>query len=332
MTDNLPTTELIGNVAARFLRSTPRPWHGGKITEPGIYRDVPMEFYHSDCCDGPSISSSGLRKITSESPLHYWFDSPYNPNRPAQEQKQHFNLGSAVHTLLLGETGFRDKFVVRPTFWSDWRTKEARAWRDEMVSAGKTVITDSDVDAIRHMAVSMQREPLVHRDGLFSGAPELSLFWKDAETGIWLKSRPDNLHLPADAVADLKTTTNASAESCARSIADFGYHQQLALAAEGIHALTGHVVPNDGFILVFIETKAPYAVNLKPIDANAIYIGMAQNRHAIRVAAECFKTGEWPGYPDNMQTAYLPGWFEKSALAQIERGELPTPKPMENAA
>lgn len=35
---------------------------GEIITEPGIY-DMPIRWYHDNCCDGLSVSSSGLRTI-----------------------------------------------------------------------------------------------------------------------------------------------------------------------------------------------------------------------------------------------------------------------------
>jgi len=38
-------------------------WDVGKISQQGIYAKIPMSVYHSDCCVGPSISSSGLREI-----------------------------------------------------------------------------------------------------------------------------------------------------------------------------------------------------------------------------------------------------------------------------
>ena len=55
--------------------------YGEKVTEPGIY-DMPINWYHDDCCDGPSVSSSGLRTIELESPEHYWAHHPANPDRP----------------------------------------------------------------------------------------------------------------------------------------------------------------------------------------------------------------------------------------------------------
>lgn len=301
-----------------------RKWDGSTITEPGVYLDMPIETYHDSICDGPSISSSGLRTIISQSPLHYFDTSPYNPDRPEREQKQHFALGSAVHTLLLGEHGFRDKYVVRPEHWSDWRTNAAKEWREQMLALGKTVLTGEDLEKIKGVARSMQREPIVQQ-GLFSGYSEASFFWKDPETGIWLKARPDSWNPDLNYIADLKTTASADRQSCERSIADFGYHQQLALVGEGVKHITGTDIPNDGYILPFVETARPYAVNLKPVDADAIWKGRALNRKAIRIAAECFKTGEWPGYPDNGDTAFLPPWINKRLDEQIESGELPNP-------
>jgi hypothetical protein len=50
---------------------------------------VSIEAYHgSEICPAPSISATGLKLIASKSPLHYWWQSALNPNRPAQDDKQ----------------------------------------------------------------------------------------------------------------------------------------------------------------------------------------------------------------------------------------------------
>jgi hypothetical protein len=42
----------------------------------GIVSGMPMAVYHSSAaCIDPSISSTGLRKITAQSPAHYWATS-----------------------------------------------------------------------------------------------------------------------------------------------------------------------------------------------------------------------------------------------------------------
>jgi hypothetical protein len=160
---------------------------------------------------------------------------------------------------------------------------------------------------------------------LFSGLVEHSLVWKDPETGVWLKSRPDVLDTHTLMIVDLKTTSSAAPEDVRRTIAEFGYHIQLALVAEGIEILTGRRVPNDACILVFAETKRPFAINTKMIDAGAIELGRAQVRRAVRMFAKCLETGEWPGYADDGQSAHLPAWLDKRLTQEMESGLLPPP-------
>lgn len=300
----------------------PRLWDGTLLSEPGIYANIPIEVYHDQLTVEPSISSSGLRKIEAESPRHWWALSYLNPDRPKREEAAHFALGRAVHTLLLGEDGFRDQYVVRPEEYPDWRTKASQVWRDGMVGLGKTVLVPSDLEVIRGIAQSAHDEPLI-REGLFSGLVEHSMVWKDEETGVWLKARPDTLNPQAGVVVDLKTIASADPKSCRDSIAEHGYYMQLALIGEGYRALTGNEIPDDGYLLVFVEKKFPYAVNIKPVDATAIFYGRAQIRRAVRTFATCLERGEWPGYADSGLTAHLPTWLDARLAREYETGELP---------
>lgn len=289
-----------------------RVYAGGKINQPGIYRAVPMSVYHSDCCDGPSISSSGLRQLTPPNgcPLKFWDTSYLNPERSPEEVKEHFNLGRAVHTLLLSEDGFRDEYVIRPLEWSDWRTKDAKEWRDRQIAKGKTVLVPDDLDNIQGMAERISGDKTFV--DLLQGRIERSIIWKDERTGIWLKSRPDSI--PADGfIADLKTTADASEIGCQRSTLSYGYHMQLALACMGLEALTKRQVTDH--VLLFIETKRPWAYNIKPIDPPLIDLGMRQLRAAIKVFAECINSGIWPTYYGSGIVLSSPDWFDK----QIER-------------
>jgi hypothetical protein len=293
----------------------------GKITTPGVY-DMPIEVYHSDICSGPSISSSGLRMIDAKSPLHYWDTSPLNPDRYVEPPKTHFDLGRAVHTLILGEEGFATKYIVRPKEWRDWRTAAAQAWRDAQAEAGLTVLVPDDLETIRGIANRLKAHPLV-KGGILSGEIERSLIWKDKETGVWLKSRPDVLPYGGELVADLKTCSDASGDFVRRSINDHGYHMQLALCGIGIRELLGREISDDDYALVFVETKRPFAVNVKPIAAEAIVYGRMQLRRALRKFADCFIKNEWPGVDDDGITAHLPAWRVKQLEAEATNGMLP---------
>jgi hypothetical protein len=268
-------------------------WDKKPISKAGLYAGVPMEHYHGQLTTAPSVSSSGLRTIWAKSPRHYWWDSYLNPDRPVEVDRPHFAIGRAAHHLLLqGRKGFDAEFVVRPSQWSDWRTKEARAWRDEMLMLGKTIITLTELEHIKGMAQSLAAEPLV-RAGILDGLVERSLVYPDPETGVWVKARPDAVPNDTGDYSDLKTTTDVSDESISRTITDFGYNQQGALVrSASLHTL--QTVMRD-FILVFVEKQPPYCVRVVPIPVEDLDRGESQNRIALHKFKAGVETGDWPG-------------------------------------
>ena len=221
------------------------------------------------------------------------------------------------------ESGFADRYTVRPETWKDWRTAAAKDWRDQALAAGLHVLVPSDLDVIRGIAKRLAADPFV-KNGVFDGEPELSIVWQDRETGVWLKARPDVTDLSARVINDLKTTTSADGLSCRKAIGDFGYHVQLGLAVEGLMEI-GAGDFSDGCMLTFAEKRRPYCVNVKPIDPNAIWTGRQIVRRAVRTFAECVKTGEWPGYDDSGRTTFLPAWLEKRMEEETKAGLLPEP-------
>lgn len=299
---------------------------GAKIAEPGVWA-LEMAQYHSDICAAPSISSSGLRTIWSESPAHYFEESPYNPGRfevrqidgaeclvPREEDdRPHFSLGRAAHHLLfLGRKGFDAEFVVRPSKWRDWRTNDAKEWKAEQIAAGLTIITDGELAQITGMARALADHPLV-KAGVLDGYVERSLIWKDPQTGAWLKSRPDCIPNDSGDFADLKTTVSVETDSLARSIASFGYPMQGALVGMASREVLGREMQT--FTLVFVETKPPHCVRVVTIKPDDIERGERQVRAAVTQFAECVAAGFWPGPGGIQQDAEyldLPTWARTS--------------------
>ena len=262
--------------------------HGTVITEPGIYL-TPMEWYHQQLTIGPSISSSGLRTIESQSAAHYFAGSYLNPDAEKVDTTP-FRIGKASHSLLLGDEVFEEHFVISP--YDEFRTNEAKAWRGAANEAGLVVLKNAEYARILQMRDVLMREPLI-KDGLLDGEAERSIVWRDEETGVWLKARPDVLP-KAGWVVDYKTTADAHPRAVERSIWNYGYHMQLALVAEGLAAL-GMEIPRE-FAFVFQESKAPYAVTIQPLPLEAVWAGAKQNRTAIRQFAQCLSEGVWPAY------------------------------------
>lgn len=287
------------------------PWGGEKISKPGAYA-MHIEDYHSDCCDGPSISSSGLRTLDSESPYVYWSYSYLNPDRFPPEENANFDFGKAAHLLLLGEEGFNEQFVTQPEEidgkpWQGNRTV-CKLWKDDQRQQRKLILTAKEINNLVGMSKVLAQDPIV-QEGLLNGEIERSLIWKDKETGIWLKARPDCMPVDSTLVVDLKSTASAHPLSARRSICDYGYHMQLALIGMGIKAITGRETPDDDYVLLFIEKNPPFSINIKPIDPTAIHYGRRQIRSALRKFADCIDKGEWPGYDDSGKPAKLLDYY-----------------------
>lgn len=297
---------------------------GQKISVPGCYSGLPLDLYHDDCTDGPGISSSGLRTIEAKTPLHYWATSYLNPERLEREPEDHFVFGDAAHKLLLGEQGFREQFVVRPDTWQDWRTKDAQKWRTEQTDAGRSVLIPDDLVAIRHIAKQLAADPLV-ASGILQGKVEHSLIWKDAPTGIWLRSRPDVIPAADGVLVDLKTTTDASPQGVELAVRKFGYAMQGALAGLGMKATLG--IDMTDFVLVWLEKKPPYAVRVSPVDNEWIYWAKRQLRRSIDTFARCLEAKQWPGY-EGERTTSMPTWLR----ARFEQEEKDGLIPKEQAA
>lgn len=278
-------------------------WDGHPITIPGMYSKIGLNVYHSfDICANYSVSSSGLRKLFNESPAHFYCDWSGNPDRIEQEDKPHFALGRAVHHLMLGEPFFAKLFAVQPAEYPDSKTGElkpwsnnsnhAKAWKSEMQAEGRAILTLKDVEAIKGMAGALSKHPIV-KAGALNGLIERSMFWKDKETGIWIKSRPDSIPGDSGDFVDLKTTTSVKWVDLQRTIADMAYHQQGALVRSAAREVLGIKAPT--FTLVFVEKRPPYCVRVVTLKDNDLDRGEQANRAALDAMARCIASGHWPG-------------------------------------
>ena len=222
-------------------------WNGKPVVTPGIYSNIPLEDYHSaNICDGPSVSSSGLRKMWAESPAHFWDTSPINPEAEPEKVPDHFVLGHAAHHVICGEAFFAEKYIIRPAEYQDEKTGELKPWNNNAnvckrwnagaAQQNKTILKPEQAEAIRGMALRLGLCSLVQQ-GILNGMIERSIFWQDKETGLWLKARPDAIPNDSGDFTDLKTTESVLDRDLMRTLENFGYSQQGALVLEGARAV-----------------------------------------------------------------------------------------------
>lgn len=313
-------------------------WNRAQVTSNGAFAEIPIETYHGDqkICPGPSISSSGLRTIFSESPAAFWATSPLNPHREMPKvDTGYFSLGRAAHTLLLGEEGFASHYAIRPERWDSWRTNAAKEWRDDMLAAGKTVLEPKDIESIRGMAgllpwqkntpESGLRNSHYVQQGILAGEVETSLIWQDPETGVWLKARPDVIPTHSGMVADFKTCSG----NPARAVEEYGYHQQGALIGDGLRETLG--IEMTVFVLVFVQPTRPFTVTVHEIvpytdeggvTRDPIEAGARANRFALRTFARCLATNTWPANDGESRPARLSRFYFDRLDRRIADAEL----------
>ena len=288
-------------------------WNCEPISTPGIYSGVPMSAYHSaDLCVGPSISSSGLRKIFNDSPMAYWVESPLNPRRLPEKDKEAYILGRAAHHLILGEADFGKHFTLEPETYTNTKTGEVktwnnnatvcREWHEHVGAEGLTVLTRKQVECIRGMAGLLPWQKGLEDSGLLncivardqlSGLVEHTIIARDEETGIFLKSRPDAIPLASAEFADFKTTTAVDDKSIQRTLDDLRYDMQADLATTCLRQAASIEFTSHSFI--FGQKPEPHAIRVVELKPSDLEEAREDNRIAIRTFAHCLETGRWPG-------------------------------------
>jgi hypothetical protein len=257
--------------------------------------------YHSD---RRALSQSGAKLLLPPSaPAHFRYAMDHPP-----KTKPHYDMGHAVHTLVLGAGPQIDIIAA-----DDWRTKAAQTQRKAAHAAGHVPLLTHEYAEAYAMRDAVLSHPIAGR--LFdpaTGDPERSLYWQDDETGTPLRGRVDWLRhavggMPTT-IVDLKTTKNANPKAFGKTAADFAYHRQQFTYRWGARELLGVEV---GFVFVLVETEPPYLVSTPELDDEAEAIGAREMRQAIDIYAECMETGDWPGYSTEIEQVSLPRWYTR---------------------
>ena len=255
--------------------------------------------YHAD----PALSSSGARKLLAPScPALYRYERENPPTRTT------FDFGRAAHAQVLGVGG-----PICIVDAEDWRTKAAREARDEAHEAGQTPLLTADYERVKAMAAALREHPRASamlRPEL--GRPEVSAFWHDERFGIDRRARFDWLpHLVSDEgvmiMPDYKSTASAEPRKFARSIFDYGYDVQAVFYADAVRALG--LAEQVRFVFIAQEKTAPYLTAVYELDDYALAVGRARVDEACATFAECTRTGQWPGYPEEIEYVTAPTWL-----------------------
>jgi hypothetical protein len=271
--------------------------------QPGWVDGLSADDYHAD---RTTVSSTGLRALLPPGcPAQFKHDRD-NPPAPKRE----FDLGHAVHTEVLGEGCEVD---VLP--FDSYVTKAAKEARDEARHMGVVPLLRHEWEQVQAMAEAVRKHPVA--GPLFApgtGIAERSIYWTDPATGVRCRIRPDWLKPAGEGrliVVDLKSARAVDPAALQRAVYEHGYHAQAAFYLEGSKALGLHGDQEPAFVFVFQSKTPPYLVHLVELDFPALALGAARNEKALRIYADCERTGNWPGFNDRITYLPLPAWAER---------------------
>ncbi len=270
--------------------------------KPGTYDNVEINAYHA----GAGISNSGLGAML-QSPYHFW-SRHINDNRPDRPQTLPQEDGQVAHCAILEPDEFTNRYVVGPD-----AARNSNIWKDFcQIHDEKTVIKPEQYTRAMLQRDACWKIPDI-RKALSKGKAEVSAYWKDPETGVLCRCRPDFVH-EADAgvvLVDVKTYSDARPDEFSRQCARMKYHRQDAFYSDG-YGIAANVKVL-AFIFLSVEMPWPHAAAAAILDEDSRRTGISQYRFALDRYAKCLKEDHWPGYSDTISEMRLPEWaIEKS--------------------
>ena len=291
------------------------------MTEPKILYDLPEDAYHADPCDTPSLSASLAHLMVSASPLHAWTAS--RKMNPAYESVDTpaFNVGRAFHSLILDE---RPRVRVREEYgdWPDWRSKEAREWRDSMREAGEIVLTKAEADALHPMRVNALKTLKSSLDIQPEKLPtEVSLVWESG--GVTNRARVDAIDTEKRIAVDLKTTAGlADPQRWVAASMDHGLDLRAAHYLDGLNwcwprPLDSDSVPEWRYIFLVVEKSAPHACSLVELDERTLAMGQSKLERARDAWSCCLADDDWPAWSKAVQEVSAPEWRVSQWISEL---------------
>lgn len=260
----------------------------------GMIIDCTREAY-----DRIEAANYSTLKALARSPAAYrhLLDTP-------REDSDTLAFGRLVHALVLEPDTVDGRWAV----W-DGKVRRGMEWNQFLGdNAGKEILRAADLDPATAIASAVHSHP-VSSTWLSDFAPEVTVVWNDAETGIECKCRLDGVG-PCIAF-DLKTTGDSSERAMAAAMLRYSYHAQAAMYLDAL-AASGRTVSTYG--LIAAEKDAPHKVRCYTVSAAAIEAGRALYRGWLRTLAECRASDTWPAWlpgEDEVRELDLPAWAQR---------------------
>ncbi|EIJ25244.1 hypothetical protein MCC01972_14600 [Bifidobacteriaceae bacterium MCC01972] len=248
-----------------------------------------------------SIDQSQLKQFL-KNPADWAYHRLNDDHKPTDAMK----FGTAFHAYLLGTSD-----VVSLPEGESFRSKDNQKWRDEQLEAGNIIVSYNDMQLLKRMKEGIEQTSLMpeypdYMEIIEQGTKEQCIEWKDRQTGLMLKAKPDLIPAGTDYLVDLKTAQKADAESFAKEVINYGYHIQTVFYRAAVAACKpdafdrGSKAPSTMQFWVFEKTDAcdwqPFSIS----DDNPITnLAATSIRQALLGIALMVKKAKEEGYAEN---------------------------------
>lgn len=261
----------------------------------------PNDVYHSN----GAISHSKLcdfMEFTGGSPMRF-FQRHVAKTLP-RETGEHFDIGSAWHLLM--EDAEKYKAAVVDQKYENYRTNEARAWRDAQQAAGKIILNRDQALAIAAMHGRVAKHALVQE---LVANTEAELTWRKNFGAYSVQCRTDRYR--PGLIVDWKTVVSIA--DFKRDVINHGYHTQdefYRLTVGACEGMTEEEMQALRVVFVAVEKEPPYEVQPFELDADSRAVARAEIILALKHLKRCFETGDW-NRPERIEPLRLPNWFAR---------------------
>lgn len=248
-----------------------------------------------------SIDQSQLKQFL-KNPADWAYHRLNDDHKPTDAMK----FGTAFHAYLLGTSD-----VVSLPEGESFRSKDNQKWRNEQLEAGNIIVSYNDMQLLKRMKEGIEQTSLMpeypdYMEIIEQGTKEQCIEWKDRQTGLMLKAKPDLIPAGTDYLVDLKTAQKADAESFAKEVINYGYHIQTVFYRAAVAACKpdafdrGSKAPSTMQFWVFEKSDAcdwqPFSIS----DDNPITnLAATSIRQALLGIALMVKKAKEEGYAEN---------------------------------
>lgn len=245
-----------------------------------------MSEYRKD----PRLNASSLKLFLDHDPevAHHKIKHPEPPTDA-------MNLGTLVHGLLELDGDVPPEFSVSP--YADFRKKEAKEWKADMESAGKTIVKhDTMMQAVAMwQAVQLKAQPDVWFMVECSERREESFYTDKYKALLDVVSSNGKIGI------DYKTTGSTSLHKWKRDAINYGYALQAAHYME--------VANLEAFYFLVVSSVAPHPVWTVKCSPSFIRFGQQQRNEALALFHK-------PINDNNVDSLDAPPWFNDVGKAE----------------